>query len=364
MVHKRTAESIRKEHPGHPAPKLSIEEAKKLLDGKEITGYDKALLLGLITEYKQYTQVISKLRGKPKVSIFGSARLKENHPDYIQARTFAQTISEKFNYDVITGAGPGIMEAGNRGAGKEHAIGLNISLPFEQEANPYIADDRLITFYYFMIRKLGFIREADAIVLCAGGLGTLDEAFEALTLIQTGRSVPVPIVLLESPDSPPFWKPIIDMIDHMTEFGTVSASDKDLFYHTDSVEDAINHINAFYYNYHSMRVLDDGRTSIRLNRDVDPSHVAHLMEKYKDLFVGDSIEFIPHALEEEWDEPDIKDLPRLVFSMDFTRPTDLCFFIHDLNKDNVSPQTAEEAHLYPRPKRIKVVPEDNYSEQD
>lgn len=358
MVHKRTEESMRKEHPGHPSPKLTVEEVQKLLESDEITGYDKALLLGLITEYKEYTKTISKLRGTPKVSIFGSARLKEDHPDYIQAQEFSRKISEEFGYDVITGAGPGIMEAGNRGATKKHAIGLNISLPFEQDANPYIADDRLITFYYFMIRKLGFVREADAIVLCAGGLGTLDEAFEALTLIQTGRSVPVPIVLLESPDSPDFWKPIINMIDHMVEFGTVSASDKDLFFHTDSVDEAINHINAYYYNYHSIRILDDGRTSIRLNREVDPTHIAHLMEKYSNLFVSDSIEFLPSAVEEELDEPDIKDLPRLVFRMDFTKPTDLCFFIAELNKEKVAPNTKEEAHKHPRPSRVKVIPED------
>ena len=364
MVHKRTSELTRDEHPGKPSPKLSIEAAQALLSSDEISGYDKALLLGLITEYRDYTNVFKKLRGTPKVSIFGSARLKPDHPDYIAAQTFSAKISEQFGYDVITGAGPGIMEAGNKGAGKDYAVGLNISLPFEQDANPYIADDKLITFYYFMIRKLGFIREADAIVLCAGGLGTLDEALEALTLIQTGRSVPVPVVLLESPDSPPFWKPILDMIDHMVKFGTVSEQDKSLFIHTTSVDEAIDHINAFYYNYHSMRVLNDGRTSLRLNREVDPAHVARLMEKYGELFTSDEIEFHPQAVEEELDEGDIANMPRLIFTMDFTKPVMLHAFIRELNKDGIAPQTKEEAHLHPRPQRIKAVPEDAYSRGD
>ena len=361
MVHKRTSPMMRSHHAGHPSPKVTIAEVQELLASGEITGYDKALLLGLITEYRDYTKVFKKLRGTPKVTIFGSARLKDDHPDYIQAQKFAKLMAEKFNYDVITGAGPGIMEAGNRGAGKSHAIGLNISLPFEQEANPYLDDERLVTFYYFMIRKLGFVREADAIVLCAGGLGTLDEAFEALTLIQTGRSVPAPVVLLDAPEgNPSFWTPVLGVLDHLVDYGTVSASDKKLFYRTNSAEDAANYINAFYYHYHSLRILNGGKVSLRLNREVDPAHIARLFEKYSALFTSDSIEFHPHGLEEERDEVDIFDMPRLVFNMDFTKPTDLNFFIQDLKNDDFVANTAEEAHVFPRPRRIKVMPEDDY----
>ena len=353
MVHKRASSGYRSLEAGDPSPKLTTKEAIALLqDEKRLTGYDKAFLLGLMTEVRDYAEKFKYFRGRPKVTIFGSARTKENHPDYITAHDFSKKMATVFDYDVITGAGPGIMEAGNRGAGLERAIGLNISLPFEQKANPYLKDERLITFYYFMIRKLGFVRESDAIVLCPGGFGTLDEGFEALTLIQTGCHVPVPVVLLEHEDGT-FWEPFKKMAQHMVEQGTVSEVDLDLFYHTKNIDDAINYINAFYYTYHSLRYLDDDRAVIRLNRDISSKRIEHLYQQHNVLFKS-KITHHSHALPDEQDEPDIAHLSRLEFKIDFTKPVDLYMFIRDLNEGSISANTAKEAHLNPRPARVKI----------
>lgn len=355
MVHKKTNIDHRSFNAGTPSPKLSVEAAVDFLESNSITGYDKSLLLGLITEMKTYCEKFQHLRGTPKISIFGSARTQADNPDYILCHDFAKTLVEKFGYDVITGAGPGIMEAGNKGAGKDGAIGLNISLPFEQDANPYLKDEQLITFYYFLIRKLAFVREADGIVLFPGGFGTLDEGFEALTLIQTGRAIPVPVVMMEH-EGGNFWGKTIELMHHLKDQGTVSRPDLDLVYYTTSIDDASDYINDFYYRYHSMRYLDDGRAVIRLNRPVPKNLLQELEVTYGHVLKGSK--FIVHdkALPEEHDEPDLLDLGRIEFNVDFTKPVDLYFMVKDLNKKYKDGQAtnAEEAHKFPRPNRVKV----------
>lgn len=355
MVHKRTKTDHRSFNAGTPSPKLSVEDAQAFLESASITGYDKSLLLGIITEMKTYCEKFQHLRGTPKISIFGSARTQPSHPDYVLCHDFAKKLVEKFGYDVITGAGPGIMEAGNKGAGKDGAIGLNISLPFEQDANPYLKDERLITFYYFLIRKLAFVREADGIVLFPGGFGTMDEGFEALTLIQTGRSIPVPVVMMEH-EGGTFWGKTIELMHHLKDQGTVSRPDLDLVYYTTDVDDAINYINDFYYRYHSMRYLDNGNAVIRLNRPVPDNLLQELEVKYGHLIKGSKFKLHDQALPEEHDEPDLMNLQRLEFAIDHTKPVDLYFMVKDLNTKYQGGQAtnAAEAHKHPRPSRVKV----------
>ncbi|MAI08886.1 MAG: hypothetical protein CMF61_08015 [Magnetococcales bacterium] len=355
MVHKRTTSDHRGFNAGTPAPKLSAEAAAEFLQTGNITGYDKSLLLGLITEMKTYSEKFQHLRGTPKISIFGSARTQPEHPDYLLCHDFANKLVQDFGYDVITGAGPGIMEAGNKGAGKDHAIGLNISLPFEQDANPYLKDERLITFYYFLIRKLAFVREADGIVLFPGGFGTMDEGFEALTLIQTGRAIPVPVVMMEHKGGT-FWGKVIELMYHLRDQGTVSRPDLDLVYYTTDIDDAIKYINDFYYRYHSMRYLENGDAVIRLNRDVPSNLLQELEVKYVDLLKGSKFKVHDKPLPEEVDEPDLKELHRIEFSIDHTKPVDLYAMIRDLNTKYQDGQAtnAQEAHKFPRPSRVKV----------
>jgi uncharacterized protein (TIGR00730 family) len=357
MVHKTINRDHRSFDAGSPAPKMTTEEIIEFLGDENFSGYDMAFLRGVVTEMRTYFEKMTPLRGSPKVSIFGSARTQPDHPDYITCSNFAKLMADKFGYHVITGAGPGIMEAGSKGAGLEKAIGLNISLPFEQDANPFIEDDQLITFYYFLIRKLAFVREADAIVLCPGGFGTLDEGFEALTLIQTGRAVPVPVVCLEH-ENGTFWEKVMTMVHGLREEGTISRPDIDMMYMAKTPEAAADYINDFYYRFHSLRYLQNGRAVIRLNRDMPEELLVELQETYKELFKGAAdVQMHDRGLDEEQDEPDLMGLKRLSFDIDHTKPVALYFFIRDLNRKldgEVSAESADDAHVNPRPTRMKA----------
>lgn len=193
----------------------------------------------------------------PKVSVFGSARTQKDDPLYEAARLVAQRLAEK-GWMVITGAGPGIMEAGMEGAGRDRSIGVSIRLPFEQGANPIIAgDQKYVSMKYFFTRKLMLIKESKGFVCLPGGFGTLDETFELLTLTQTGKGMPVPIVLLDVPGDP-YWETVDDFVrDQLVGRGLVSSADRHLYLITDSVNVAVDEITGFYRNYHSMRYVGD-----------------------------------------------------------------------------------------------------------
>ncbi len=193
----------------------------------------------------------------PKVTIFGSARTKDDDPLYAAARDVARHLAEQ-GWMVITGAGPGIMQAGMEGAGREHSIGVSIRLPFEQGANPIIAgDDKYVSMKYFFTRKLMLIKESSAFVCLPGGFGTLDEMFELLTLTQTGKGVPVPIVFLDTPGDV-YWESVADLInEQLVARGLVAAHDTDLYLITDSGETAVHEIDRFYANYDSLRYVGD-----------------------------------------------------------------------------------------------------------
>ena len=220
-----------------------------------------------------------------KVSIFGSARTHPDSPEYRLAVEFGRLAVEA-GFMVITGAGPGIMHAGHEGAGPEKSFGVNIRLPWEQNANPVIAEDeKLITFRYFFTRKLTFIRHSDAIVLFPGGFGTMDEGFETLTLMQTGKSRPMPLVLVERPGGT-FWKTWDRHVrDHLLRNGLISEQDLNLYQITDDVGEAVKWVSRFYRNYHSQRFVRE-LLVIRLLHPPTPSAVAALNEDFADIIAG------------------------------------------------------------------------------
>jgi uncharacterized protein (TIGR00730 family) len=252
-------------------------------------------------------------RNERKVSIFGSARTRPDDPLYEQARRFAAAIVE-CDWMVITGAGPGIMTAGIEGAGPENSFGVSIRLPFESAATQYLADDpKLVNFRYFFTRKLAFIKESDGFVLLPGGFGTMDEAFELLTLVQTGKTEPAPIVMLDVPGGQ-YWKAWGDFAQTLVEREYVGAVDLTLFRITDSVEDAVDELTGFYRNFHSIRFVD-GRLVLRLQRLPDEAALADLNERFSDLLTMGQIEPV-RASAAEIAEGDVPELVRLGLSFD------------------------------------------------
>lgn len=223
-----------------------IKNAFKEKDWNEIKTHDTWQIFKIMAEFVQGFEKLSSIG--PCVSIFGSARTKDDNPYYQMAEEIAFQLT-RHGYGVITGGGPGIMEAGNRGAerGGGKSAGINIDLPFEQAANPYIDKDKLITFKHFFVRKVMFQKYAQGFIVLPGGFGTFDELFEALTLIQTEKIGKFPIVLVGSG----YWSGLLDWIKNvmMKDEKNISEKDLDLFMVTDSAEEAVDHINKFYSMY-------------------------------------------------------------------------------------------------------------------
>ncbi len=242
-----------------------------------------------------------------KVAVFGSARTPPDHPDWIQAHAFAERIVRE-GWMVITGAGGGIMGAAQGGAGRDASFGVNIRLPFEQHANEVIAGDRkLINFRYFFTRKVVFVKEAHAIVLFPGGFGTHDEGFEALTLVQTGKSEMVPIVFIDEPGGS-YWRDWFEYVEtHLAERGLIAREDLNLFRVTDSVDAAVDEVEGFYRNYHSSRYVD-GRLVLRLHVAPSAEQLEALNDEFSGLLESGKIERT-EALAEE--EGELAHLPRL-----------------------------------------------------
>ncbi len=265
----------------------------------------------------------------PKCTIFGSSRTKEDHPQYIQCVKFAQLIQQQ-GWMVITGAGDGIMRAGHHGATRESSFGVAISLPFEQSTNTIIeGDPKLVNFKYFFTRKLMFVKEAEAIVLCPGGFGTQDEGFESLTLVQTGKAAPVPIVLLDEPDGTYWqhWRTYVK--SELLHTGMISEEDMNLFHLTDNAEDAVREIVGFYRRYHSSRFVHDDFV-IRMKTPLSEGFVEHLNDEYEDLLKGGGIHQVGQALPEE--DGEFAELPRLVFSYDKKSAGRLRMLINAINE--------------------------------
>ncbi|MFZ0448168.1 MAG: TIGR00730 family Rossman fold protein [Desulfatiglandaceae bacterium] len=288
-----------------------------LKSGQEIRNRaDMKLMSSTLKEMRFTTRIFAPYEEIKKVTVFGSARTKPEEPIYQMARLFGRKLSDA-GYMVITGGGPGIMQAVNEGAGNEHSFGVNIRLPFEQKPNPVIEDSpRTINYKYFFNRKVAFLKEGDAIVLFPGGFGTLDEAMETLTLIQTGKHNPMPLVLLDESGGT-YWARWLGFLEkELLGRGYISSTDLHLFDMTDSVEEAVRKIDHFYRRYHSIRYVGN-RLAIRLSSPMPPQRAEHLKEEFSDILRPPGELFFSKALPEEEDEPGIAHLPRLV--LDFNR---------------------------------------------
>jgi uncharacterized protein (TIGR00730 family) len=272
---------------------------------------DLKILSRTLRELRYAFKVFQPYRRRRKVTIFGSARTRPDHPAYRQSEEYARRMVEH-GWMVITGAGGGIMEAGHRGAGREMSMGLNIMLPFEQSANPYIqGDPKLVTLKYFFTRKLMFVKECSAVVCCPGGFGTLDETLEVLTLLQTGKQALFPLVLLDEPGGT-FWTGVEDFFrKQLLTDGLISPEDVHLYKVTDNNNEAVREVLQFYRVYHSMRYVNDALV-LRLSSEISPERLEHLNQSFSDIVVSGAIEQ-RDALPEEHGEPELGDLPRLTF---------------------------------------------------
>jgi uncharacterized protein (TIGR00730 family) len=299
---------------GHPDGDLVaeiVDNALKLLRDQTNRG-DVKLINKSFKELRYALKIFAPYRDTRKVSIFGSARTLESHADYKQASDFGKRMADA-GWMVITGAGGGIMAAGHGGAGADPSFGLAIRLPFEQATNPFIAKDpKLINFKYFFTRKLMFVRSSNAIALFPGGFGTMDEGFEVLTLIQTGKAAPMPLVCVDSPGGE-FWKSWQDyVVKHLLGQRLISEHDLHLYKITDNVEEAAQEVIKFYSNYHSIRYAGN-ELVMRLQRKPTDAQLAEINEKFSDITVKSQFR-VSNSLPIEKDEPSIAHLPRLIFT--------------------------------------------------
>ena len=287
-----------------------IENALKLLTDVRDTG-DIRVIQTALRELRYSFRIFAPYSDKRKVTLFGSARTAPSRPEYQQAAEFGRKMAEA-GFMVITGAGPGIMQAGHEGAGPQNSFGVNIRLPWEQSANPVIAEDKkLITFKYFFTRKLIFIRHSDAIALFPGGFGTMDEGYEAITLMQTGKAQLMPLVLVDKPGGT-YWKTWDKHIrEHLLRDKLISPDDLNLYQITDSADEAVKIITRFYRNFHSTRFVKD-LFVIRLKHAPSPSAIDALNEDFADIISGERIKIIPPT-PEETEDADHLDLPRIAF---------------------------------------------------
>src|SRR5438552_14000109 len=287
-----------------------IANALKLLRDNTNRG-DIKLINKSYKELRYALKIFAPYRDTRKISIFGSARTPEEHDDYKQAARFGKLMADA-GWMVITGAGGGIMAAGHGGAGADPSFGLAIRLPFEQKTNPYIANDpKLINFKYFFTRKLMFVRSSHAVALFPGGFGTMDEGFEVLTLVQTGKSVPMPIIFVDRPGGD-YWQMWQDyVIKQLLGRGLIGEDDLHLYKITDSVEEAVREVRGFFSNYHSVRYARD-ELIIRLHRKPSEQQIEEIRGNFKDIVSRGTFR-LSKALPVERDEPALANLHRLIF---------------------------------------------------
>ncbi|HEX7655183.1 MAG TPA: TIGR00730 family Rossman fold protein [Verrucomicrobiae bacterium] len=310
---RRIQELIQFKNGGFNEPEVAdiIENVLKLLTDVKEKG-DVRVIQTAVRELRYAFRVFAPYDTKRKVTIFGSARTKADNVEYKQAVEFGNKVV-KAGYMVITGAGPGIMQAGHEGAGPENSFGVNIRLPWEQSANPVIAEDKkLITFKYFFTRKLIFIRHSDAIALFPGGFGTLDEGYEAITLMQTGKSKLMPLVLVDRPGGT-YWKTWDKQVrEHLLRDKLISPDDLNLYQITDSTDEAVKIISRFYRNFHSTRFVKE-LFVVRLQHAPSPTAIAALNEDFADIILDGQIKSIT-ATPEEMEDNDHPELARIVFN--------------------------------------------------
>jgi uncharacterized protein (TIGR00730 family) len=290
-----------------------IVTALKLI--KDETGRgDIKMMNTALKELRYSSLVFDPHQAVKKVAVYGSARTPATDPNYQLAEEFGYKMAHDHGFMVITGAGPGIMEAANKGAGTEASFGVNIRLPFENAANEYLSPGKVINFKYFFTRKVQFVKESDAFALFPGGFGTMDEAFELLTLVQTGKSDLHPIVMIDSPGSG-YWEAWEHLCQTLIDQGMISPHDTNLYLVTTDIDEAIDYITRFFKVYHSQRYVDQ-RLVLRLRSGVPDDLVKDLNNEFSDIIASGSIVKVG-ATQAEIDSGDNIDLPRLMF--DFNR---------------------------------------------
>jgi len=311
----------------NPYKKAIVEETLRLLAADNAVA-DLKLVARTIHEIGKGLEVFRPYQGIRKVAVFGSARTPEGHPRYRQVVACAQHLAED-GFMVITGGGGGIMQAANEGAGSERSFGININLPLEQHPNRFV-DGSPRHFYckYFFTRKLFFLKESDGIILSPGGFGTLDETFETLTLLQTGRNPPIPVILLEAPGDD-YWGPFIrSWLRRLIADRVISPDDRHLLFHTDQIEAAVSHIKSFYINYHSFRYAGE-QVVLRLQRPLSEDALKRLNAEFSDVLQRGAIEQVY-----QWprnDDAEFSHLPRLRMCLDHRRINVLPQIIRRLN---------------------------------
>ena len=294
-----------------------IEEIKETADKlhhDRATRGDLKILSRALRELRYAFKVFTPYRHHRKVTVVGSARTPSNHPSFEAAVAFGRKIADR-GWMVLTGAGGGIMEAANVGAGREMSMGVNIMLPFEQSANPIVAGDKkLVYLKYFFTRKLLFVKEVHAVVLFPGGFGTLDEAFEVLTLVQTGKRDLMPLVFVDQPGGT-YWSAWEEFIhEHLFKTELISPEDLSLFKITTDLDEAVEEILGFYTVYNSMRYVRD-RLILRLHAEPDDALMQRLNDEFGDLCSRGTItKAETHAFEA--DDAHLADLPRIAFHFD------------------------------------------------
>ncbi|HMB17115.1 MAG TPA: TIGR00730 family Rossman fold protein [Pelovirga sp.] len=293
-------------------PRLIREMILTALKSGQENNYmaDQKLMRTTMKEMRYTNKIFAPYRHRKKVTVFGSARTRRDEPIYQTCVDFCRQLVEH-NYMVITGGGPGIMLAGNEGAGAQNSFAVNIHLPFEQETNPIMNEDaKVITYRYFFNRKVAFLKEADAVALFPGGFGTLDEAMEVITLVQTGKNPPIPLVLID--DDGGYWDEWFKFLrDSLFKRGLISGEDFGLFTITRDYREAVEVIDEFYRNYHSLRYVRK-KLVIRLNHQLSQEQCETLINEFGEILAPDGTMVLNDALPEEHDQPDLLKLPRLI----------------------------------------------------
>jgi uncharacterized protein (TIGR00730 family) len=297
-------------------------------EGTEVI--DLKLADSALAEMAEAFRIFRPYRRRMKVTMFGSARTEANHPAYDQARDLAAAMADA-GWMVVTGAGPGIMAAGMEGAGRERSIGVNIRLPHEQGANPFIAQDpKLVEMRYFFTRKLMLIKESDAYVVLPGGFGTLDEGYELLTLLQTGKAEPAPVVMLDVPGGT-YWEGWTRfLLDEVEPRGLVSPEDHAFFFITDDVASARDELLGFYRNYRSCRWVGD-LLVMRMRTAPTRPELAELNRRFGDI-VASGVIRLTKPLPPERNDVDQLDLARIAFRFDRVNYGRLRLLIDALNR--------------------------------
>ena len=308
------------------------------LAGDQADRLDLKITREALKEMRAAFRMFGPYEGIRKATVFGSARTHPSDPLYDQARELAHRLAEA-GWMVVTGAGPGIMEAAARGAGRERSFGVNIRLPFEEGINDVLADDdKFVSMKYFFTRKLMLIKESSGFVSLPGGFGTQDETFELLTLFQTGKALPSPLVLLDVPGVGYWegWQRFVD--EQLVTAGLVSPGDSGLYLITDDVDEAVEAVRGFWRNYHSLRWVG-GQLVIRLQAAPTPDEIAELNEQFTDLCTEGPIQ-ATEPLPAEVSDRDEIDRPRLVLRLDVRKGGRFRALIQALNSLSSAPPLA------------------------